>query len=196
MKKNFCSVVALLLFLNLPFSNVKADEKFIAFDLTADAIISPGYNDAFTKKYAGSSGGIGWLGVGAGVKLLFSEEFNLTTGADFLISYVKFGTSSSEVSNLYLNYIILPKMVGRYLFTELPSIFVQAELNYNVPITGIESITFESGGVGAGGMLGYEFKGNWGVEAGYLYIPVDMVSQAGKDSVNMGGFVLRVGRSF
>ena len=186
---------AVLVSLASPSSMVMANTQQVAFDLTTNLTISPGYHDFVQNRYSNSTGIGGWYGVGAGIKFNFDEQTSMTPGVDFMMNELQITYYGySNFTSSYTNTIFLPKVVGRYQFQpKSPSPFINAELNYNLPSS--DWFSFKSGGIGAAGMLGYQLNDGLRIECGYQYIPVK-TGYANTDTVNMGGFVARAGFSF
>ncbi|MEI6847403.1 MAG: hypothetical protein WCK32_05095 [Chlorobiaceae bacterium] len=198
MKTKLTLVAALLLSsLASPCSDVVAAEKKVGFEVSAGFVVSSDYHDFLDNYYGLQDGGWGWAGIGAGVKFNVSDQVSIIPGADFMLNSVSYeGSSDSDT-----NFIFLPKIAARYrLEPKLPSLFVEAELNDNIPSTDLYASTFESGGIGYGGMIGYELRNGLSIQAGYKYIPVkvsvDTFFGTIKSTENMGGFVVKAGVSF
>ena len=209
MKKNLClALTAALLSFTSPLGDVMANDKKVSFDLTGDLIISSGYHNFVKDMYGDVTGGLGWIGLGAGAQFKQSDQLSITPGVDMMLNYTSVNTSFyyggyyfGSSSDSYINFILLPKIAARYKFNPKSSPFIEVELNDNIPSSGSDVYGFKSGGIGYGVMVGYEFKDGMRIQAGYKYIPVDTELNLNGlsipyNSVNMGGFGLQVAQSF
>ena len=184
---------------------VVAGQKDTQFVVGVGIVISPDYRDLLEAAYPNADlwGGYGWLDLHLGLRFNANENFSITPQLGFLFNLVSidyyyfdyYDTWHEEDS--YFNTIIVPSISARYAFNKAPSLYLRAEVNYNIPNTGSDAYDFSSGGVGVGGMVGYEFKGGWHLEGGYTYIPVDVEWWGGKEDRNIGGgFTVRFGKAF
>jgi hypothetical protein len=196
MKNKFISAAAVaLLSLALPCSKVMAEK--VSIEVTSNLLISSGYHDYLVDNFGEGNveGGWGWYGLGVGVQLPLDKQVSIMPGADFLLNSVS-TSNYNWSSDSYTNFIFLPKLVARFQFEpKSPTFFAAAELNYNFPSS--DYFEWKSGGIGCGGMLGYEFKNGLSLQTGYQYIPVEEdYYYSNSDSVNMGGFVVKAGWRF
>jgi hypothetical protein len=194
MKNKFTSLAAfVLLSLALPCSMAMAEK--VSFEITGNVIVSSGYHDYLIDQYGDGNveGGWGWYGFGTGVHFPLDEQMSIMPGADFLLNSV---STSYWSSNSYTNFIFLPKLLVRYQFQpKSPTVFVAAEMNYNLPSSDLYD--WKSGGIGFGGLLGYELDNGLSIQTGYQYIPVKEEGfYSDSDSINMGGFVVKAGWRF
>lgn len=171
-------------------TSVQANEPASGVDLNAGLIISTDYNDMLDKAYpnADITGGYGWLGLGIGYKWQINPNLSVTPGISFLFNAV-----DSNIEDSYANTILLPMVVGRYVFSGGAGLYVGAELNQGNPSTGSDQIEFDSGGIGYGVMLGYAMSESTGIELVAEKIPVDVTFKLSgeKEEYNFGGLSLR-----
>ena len=131
-----------------------------------------------------------WLGVGLGYRVMISQQISLEPAVSLLLN---FGSGSES----FINTILLPRLIGRFKFSEGPSLYLGAEINMNIPNSGSDRMEFDAAGPGFGALIGYAFDGNWSVEGGYLIIPVDVASSTGPFAdQNMGGPFVRLAGVF
>ena len=176
--KNLIRRIILSLSLNIP-ANAREDGQ--GWSAGFGFVISPDYNSTLKDNYDDVSGGYGWLHLNLGYSFVLMPRLQITPNAGLLMNFVS-GDDS------FVNTIILPALAFRYAFTEYPSVYIGAEVNYGNPNIGGNRIDADSDGVGFGGYLGYANDARLGLELGYLHIPVEVNKQ---DSENFGGFVLR-----
>lgn len=165
-----------------------AEAEGIQFDVGVGTVISPEYRDMLEDRYFDVEGGWGWWELRLGLRYNVNEQFSVTPTGRLLLNYVDVLGDDS-----YVNTIVVPSVVLRYAFNQNPSFFISGEVNYNIPNSGSDLHEFESGGIGYGGTLGYVFTGDWSIEAGYSYIPVEV--DTGNENIG-GGVVFRFGASF
>lgn len=165
----------------------QAEEDAVKFELGVGLVISPDYNDALKDAYsdASVSGGGGWLGFHAGLKLNLGAGFALRPGMDLWLNAVQ-----DPYGDTYANTVLIPNISARYDFTQLPSVFIEAGVNYGVPNTGDDQLEFESAGIGFSGGVGFTFNNDIDVTLSYWHVPSD--SPIGE--VNLGG--VRIGANF
>lgn len=178
------------------------------FQLGGGLVISPDYRNALEDAYpdADITGGYGFLDLSAGLAFKLNEQFSITPKVDFMFNYVIGLGNDGGDDESFLNTIILPGVVARFQFAQAPALYIGGEINYNIPNSGSDNMDMSSGGVGYGALLGFAFSEGFAVEAGYVYIPVDIEGtsysydygwyghyqhESYSDTYNMGGGVIR-----
>jgi hypothetical protein len=160
---------------------------------------SPGYRSMMDDVYSDyeQTGGLGFLGVTAGLAFDLAPQTYLSLGAGWDLNFVVIEGMGDES---YMNNVIFPFVALTYAFQEGASPYLKAELNYDVPKTGSDRVEWKSGGIGFGLFGGFEFSHGWAVQAGYRSLPVDVGPKGFVDvistSYNMGGFVLAFGKEW
>jgi len=153
-------------------------------------VISPEYNDLLSDVYPDDQMYGGWLDLNLSIRQEIIKGLTMGPKVDLLADFV-FGD--------FVNLVTLPGLSGRYTFQAAPSVYLQGEIDYAFSHSGTGRFDFESGTVAYGGTVGYALREGWYVEAGYLEIPVDVeldkTSEVRKNA-NLGGFLVRLGKSF
>lgn len=177
----------------------RKSEKGIHFEASFSIVISPKYADLLDDAYPDTeyveyerSGGYGWIDVDLGARWIITDQLSLSPTVGVMFNYVDI---SGYEDDTYTNTIIVPRIAARFQFVPNSSPYIGVELNYNSPHTGSDRYDFESGGLGYGAFLGYTPDGKVIIEAGYLYIPVDIPGYKDKENI-AGGFLLRFGSAF
>lgn len=153
-------------------------------------MISPEYHDLLNDAYPDEEMYGGWLDLNLSVQRNIIKGLTLGPKVDVLTDFV-FGD--------FINLVFLPGVSGRYTLKSLPSAYLRAEIDYGLYHSGSGRFDFQSDTVAYGGTVGYAFKNDWHMEAGYLEIPVDVTFEDPaevRENVNLGGYILRVGKSF
>ncbi len=164
----------------------------IALELGAGGLFSPDYRSLLEDVYPDYNlllGG-GWFQLSGGLRYRVNEQLSISPKVDVMLNYVIADGGREDES--YLNYILVPGVNARFSFDKAPSLYVGGELTYNLPHTGSKYYELKSGGLGGGAFLGYVFQGDFFVELGYNYIPVEV----GSEKKNLGGVLLRLGKAF
>lgn len=158
-----------------------SDQKSLNFVFGFGLVISPDYNDVLKKAYPRHevSGGWGWGDIHAGLRINLTEQLSVIPGIDF---WFNFGTGDITFANL----IFLPSLSMRCALWPEPALYLRGELNYAIPNIGAD-FPADSKGMGYGGAIGYAFDGGVSLEAGYLYVPIEV----GRSTENFGGFQIK-----
>lgn len=181
-------MVCVVIFLCSYSQECMADKTDLS--LGGGIVISPEYDDLLNDVYPDDQMYGGWLDLNLSIRQEIIKGLTLGPKVDLLADFV-----FSDFANL----VTLPGLSGRYTFQAVPSVYLQGEIDYAFSHSGTGRFDFESGTVAYGGTVGYAFREELYFEAGYLVIPVDVeldkTSEARKNT-NLGGFLVRLGKSF
>ena len=199
-------LVSTVVLLGASLRESQAEEQNYFMEIGLGVIIMPEYNTLLNDIYPDQR-----TGFTIDYKLSLQRKIikGLTIGPKVDIGllttdYAPRGATFSED----LNYVILPGVSGRYTFKSLPSLYLQAEIDYGWSQSGTGRYDFESWTVAYGAFVGYSFLlyeplpdhgANAYVEIGYLEFPVDVTLNDNSEvrkNVNLGGYLLRVGVTF
>ena len=153
-------------------------------------VFSPEYSDLLNDTYPDDNMYGGWFNVNLLLQREIIKGVTLGPKIDLLTDFV-FGD--------FVNLIILSGVAGRLTLQSAPSVYLQVEMDYGYSHSGSSRFDFESETFAFGGTIGCIFNKGWQVEVGYLEIPVDAKLQKNSEvrkNVNLGGVLLRIGKSF
>lgn len=193
MKNRMVSSLFVLALCSQP-PTLHAAEDNLDFDVEAGIVVSPEYGDLLDDAYPGAdiTGGNGWLALGVGARWHLDKQLSLTPGVSWMFNGVE-----DSLGNTYTNSILLPKVVARYQISSSFPLYLAVDVNTNMPSTGSKVYDLNSGGIGYGAGVGFNFSKYAKLELGIEHIPVEAKFTGGKTTdYNLGGFYMKYNGNF
>lgn len=150
----------------------------------ATLLYSSGYKKV-QEAVNGGSGVGGWVGLEGGYRLALGPDFSLSAGVTAMGAIISDSEGKSGLDS-----VVLPVVGVRYgLLGDPASLYLGAEVSYNLPHSGSDLAKMESGGVGYNFVVGFG-KGRNGIELMYCHIPVKVSGIGDFGEEEFGGIAL------